>query len=435
MISINYNLKINIINFFLLLLPLTFILGNSAVNLNIIVLIITTIAVFRGKIFEMKFSYIDKIILIFFTYIIFSSVLINFFNLNSLEETNKNFLLIKSLAFFRFLLLYFTIKFLALNNAIKFKLLFFIFGAFGLFVSIDIIVQHFFGKDLLGYEGYGRRLSGPFKDEYIAGAYIQRFLIFIILSIILFQKKKETFTYYFLISSIFFIGLFGISFSGNRMPLIMFLLMSIIFFSYQKIFRKFLVICLIVFLSASFYLVNNNKNYLYHYMGFIQKSFQIMNYFKTKITGSDVEFIRNVYIKEFETGILTWEENKIFGGGIKSFYFNCEKIETPEMKKTKNCNSHPHNYYLQIAAETGLIGLIIVIYLFSIIFFESLKFLYFTKKYNKEKLVLITCFTLFIVEIFPLKTTGSFFTTFTSSYMFILIPLIVSIIDKKKLQL
>ena len=40
-----------------------------------------------------------------------------------------------------------------------------------------------------------------------------------------------------------------------------------------------------------------------------------MNYFKTKITGNDVEFIRNVYIKEFETGILTWEENKIFGGG------------------------------------------------------------------------------------------------------------------------
>ena len=170
-------------------------------------------------------------------------------------------------------------------------------------------------------------------------------------------------------------------------------------------------------------------------MGFIQKSFQIVNYFKTKITGNDVEFIRNVYIKEFETGILTWEENKIFGGGIKSFYFNCEKIETPEMKKTKNCNSHPHNYYLQIAAETGLIGLIIVIYLFSIILFESLKFLYFTKKYNKEKLVLITCFSLLIVEIFPLKTTGSFFTTFTSSYMFILIPLIVSIIDKKKLQL
>ena len=49
-----------------------------------------------------------------------------------------------------------------------------------LFVCLDIFYQFIFGKDIFGYEtiGPGRKLSGPFGDELIAGGYIQRFCIF-----------------------------------------------------------------------------------------------------------------------------------------------------------------------------------------------------------------------------------------------------------------
>ena len=39
----------------------------------------------------------------------------------------------------------------------------------------------------------------------------------------------------------------------------------------------------------------------------------------------------NVYIKEIESGILTWEINKYFGGGIKSFRWNCNNVDRSKM--------------------------------------------------------------------------------------------------------
>ena len=47
-----------------------------------------------------------------------------------------------------------------------------------LFVTIDVSIQHFFLVDLFGYkieESHGRRLSGPFGDEKVAGTYIAKF--------------------------------------------------------------------------------------------------------------------------------------------------------------------------------------------------------------------------------------------------------------------
>ena len=57
--------------------------------------------------------------------------------------------------------------------------MFFIFSSFSvLFVSIDIIFQFVNGKDIFGFVGLPRRLSGPFGDELIAGGFIQRFSLF-----------------------------------------------------------------------------------------------------------------------------------------------------------------------------------------------------------------------------------------------------------------
>ena len=36
-------------------------------------------------------------------------------------------------------------------------------------------------------------------------------------------------------------------------------------------------------------------------------------------------FIPNTYVKELYSGVATWRQNKIIGGGIDSFYVNCKK--------------------------------------------------------------------------------------------------------------
>ena len=62
---------------------------------------------------------------------------------------------------------------------INYKIIFYTFGLVVSFVSLDLIFQFFNGKNLFGLSGGdGRRLSGMFGDELIAGGYLQRFSIF-----------------------------------------------------------------------------------------------------------------------------------------------------------------------------------------------------------------------------------------------------------------
>ena len=35
-----------------------------------------------------------------------------------------------------------------------------------------------------------------------------------------------------------------------------------------------------------------------------------------------------------------------------------------------NCNTHPHNYYLEIASELGIIGLILILTVFLTVFLK-----------------------------------------------------------------
>ena len=118
---------------------------------------------------------------------------------------------------------------------------------------------------------------------------------------------------------------------------------------------------------------------------------------------------------------IPWKENFIIGGGINSFYLNCHEA-------VGNCASHPHNYYLEILSELGVIGFIILIIIFTnllmIIGFRN----HLSLDFNKN---LIYPFSLlFFAEIFPLKTTGSFFTTGNATFIFFIIAIIVSLSKK-----
>ena len=72
-------------------------------------------------------------------------------------------------------------------------------------------------------------------------------------------------------------------------------------------------------------------------------------------------FIPNTYFKELYSGVATWRQNKVIGGGLDSFYSNC-------VKSINDCSSHPHNYYLEILSEIGVIGLIIFLLIFGKVF-------------------------------------------------------------------
>jgi len=426
--------NIIIINILISLVPFTYILGNLLLNLNIFLILLISFFRFKFDIFRFKPTLIDSLVLIFFSYITINAFYNNYFNFSYVD--NENIILFKALTYLRFLLLFLIIRLLIRHNQIKYKLIFFSFGFLALLVSVDIIFQYFFRVDLLGFEvsENARRLGGPFTDELIAGSFIQRFYIFLIFYILIFGKFKKSWRYHLVSLSLILIFTLGTIFSGNRIPLIMYFLSLFLIAFFEKFFRKELLIIFLIILVSTFGYVKHNNNSKNHLAGFLLNAKLISNYFKEKYTASNFEpenFIVNNWIKEFETGFSTWEKNKIFGGGIKSFYYTCSALDNNVVNKYGGCPSHPHNYYIQLSAELGVVGLFISILLFISVIFKSLKAIFSDQgKYDKK--LLIPFAILLILEIFPFKTTGSFFTTTNSTFLFIVIPFIVGLSELKK---
>ena len=429
--------KKNFINFLIIFIPISYIAGNLILNINILILTIVVLFNYSKEISKFKIEFVDKFLIIIFLYIIINGIYNNFFNYDFTNEEQQNKILIKSLLYFRFLIFYYALRLIIYLKLINYKLLFLVFGSVSLFVSADLVIQYFLGYNLFGFEGSGRRLPGIFKNEYIAGSFIQRFSFFAIFYILLFSifKNKVKFTLVLLLMMILI--LVSLVFAGNRIPLIMFIFGLILTMLFKKEVRKIFIFLLMTVPVSLFFLLKSNNEIHSHYVGFLIKTDQIFDYYSNKAKGND-PVQNNNYIKEIESGFATWGLNKYLGGGIKSFYNNCIKLDKEIAKKwgagnfkVNNCPNHPHNYHVQILAELGLVGYLFFLFLFLYIFVKGLKL----QKYNSIEKKLITPFLIILfIELFPIKTTGSFFTTSNSTFIFLFLAIIAGIVHKKKIE-
>ena len=438
MLSQNLNSKYFYLILLISTIPISYIAGNLILNLNTLLVILFALYLFKLDIFKTRLTSTDFLIIIFFLYLSLNGLFNNFFNFNFSNAPEENIILIKSLSYLRFLILYYVIKYLVIKNIINFKIIFISFGILSFLVSVDLIIQKIFGQDIFGFRGTSRRLSGPFGDEYIAGSFIQRFFIFLPFSILLFLKPKKNFFTEVIFIITLLICFLGTLFSGNRIPMMLFLMILVMIFIYEKTLRRSLIVLCIIFISSALpYSILYNKNIEGHYKGFITKSHQIIDYVILKIKNKEVTALQNSHIKEIESGVLTWKKNKYFGGGIKSFYYHCSSIKKSAMDQYggTNCNMHPHNYYLQIAAELGLIGLLIISVVFFSILVSVIKLIHFKNDLFNQKKILIPLFIIFFVEILPFKTTGGFFTTTNSTFLFIIIGIIVGLKNQESKNL
>ena len=218
--------------------------------------------------------------------------------------------------------------------------------------------------------------------------------------------------------------------------------------------RKYLLgllLSAVVIFGISFSLNKDIKDHLGH---FYKKVAESVNFFSTVIIKDKKSIIidlpdnvkgqyeitvngkliqiPNNYIKEFNSGYQTWKQNKFIGGGIKSFRKNC--AHSGKSLNILNCSTHPHNYYLEILSELGIIGFILLIFIFSKIFYDILIKRYISDYRFKENDIMIPFMFLFFLEIFPIRTTGSFFTTGNATYIFLIMAITIALFqsnDKK----
>jgi hypothetical protein len=125
-------------------------------------------------------------------------------------------------------------------------------------------------------------------------------------------------------------------------------------------------------------------------------------------------------------------DKPINGHGYNSFQIKCIKYEEITNTNTgnfKGCSRHPHNAFLEILAEQGIIGFLIL----SIIIFYILKKILTLRFKNRDiKIKFVLSGILFLCFYFPLKPTGSLFSVWLGSTTFFVYRFYLYFLDKTK---
>ena len=432
----------NLINFLLALFPLSLILGNLAININILLICISGLVFYGFEIFKIEEKKYHYFIYSFFIYLILITLTNNLPNLNITSPIilaeGRHFLYLehiyKSIFFLRFLLLFLVVNKLLEKNDLNIKFFFLSCAFFGLLVAVDIIIQVTFGRNLIGLP-LSKYLSFPrpssfFGHENVAGGYLQKFsFFFIFYALYHFSKKKKEIEKYFYILILFSFFLVPIILTLNRMPIVIYLVSIFLFLIVE---RKFKLILISFFLFSSILFLtlkySPSERINYEFKNFYKSSIQLLTITpKLILQGAKLDEIsqdHNIsgrgYLLLFNSGIQIWKKNKIFGSGLKSFRLNCS------YENGQTCSTHPHNYVLEILIDTGIIGFVLI---YSIFIFAVLNFF---KFYNQNfsssiKYIALPFFLIIFFEFFPVRSTGSFFTTGNSVIIFLMLAFLINI--------
>ena len=211
------------------------------------------------------------------------------------------------------------------------------------------------------------------------------------------------------------------------MPMLLFTLTIFLILIFNAQTRKFFFPFVIIFTILFSIIYNLNSTVRDNFESFYSTVFNMSKILIEK----DFDNKRTPqYLKEFETFYNTWLMNKYVGGGIKNFRYYCHHRPNLDKNAKFICNMHPHNYYLEILTETGVFGFSIISLVFIIIIYLTLIKKYFLKSFLNNNHIIIPFIFLFIAEIFPIKSTGSFFTTGNTTYLFLIIGIMIGLARK-----
>lgn len=203
---------------------------------------------------------------------------------------------------------------------------------------IDGYIQFFTGTNISGLPKAGDRISSFFGDELIMGSYLSR--LFPLLFALFIVKEKRKLELYFMI--LFFLLLSGlVLISGERAAFAFYCLSFVFIVIFMKGYVKLRIVLsvgsviVVIIIISSFDQVKNRM-----------LSDPTSTIAKSIFTSQHDSLIRTAY--------NMFLDKPLVGHGPKMFRVIC-KDEKYAVGVTP-CMTHPHNFYIQLLAETGIIG-------------------------------------------------------------------------------
>jgi len=401
----NIDLKlINISSILIVLMPFFLVSGSFLSDLFLIIMVIFF---FYLKI-KKKITGLKK----------YKNFFIYFFSLNlifvisSLVSDFPLFSLKSSIFYFRFFLFSFFI-FIMLSFIKNLKKFFFYFLLFLFLILIfDCFYQYYFKINIIGLKILNDRASSFFGSELVLGGFLLRFLP-LLLSLWIFtwklngNKKELSFIFIF----IFLVDL-AIIFTGERTALILLIVQKILIVIFIPILRKiFLLNLLFIFLILGFLIkTESNLRVISH-----TKKYTNINILEKNFRPYTTE-----HQQLFLTAIKMGNDNLLFGVGPNNFRNLCNEIKYKQERKF-SCSTHPHNFYLQLFAEGGILSLVLLTILLCFIIKMLLNNYINVKSFNSEKA--LNEFKMILLgvlcNILPISTSGNFFNNWLNINMYI----------------
>jgi O-antigen ligase len=265
---------------------------------------------------------------------------------------------------------------------------------------IDGYYQFFNGENIFGLKLYGSRISSFFGNEAIMGSYLSR--LFPLLFALFLIKRKHKFEVYF-IGLLFILVDILIFMSGERAAFFYLNLSTIFIIILIKEFQKFRLVTFIIAVVCIFFLSLNTSKLSERMFKTPAKNMGIVKSSSapTIFTPAHDSLIRTAY--------NMFKDKPLMGHGPKMFRVKC--VDKKYAIGISPCMSHPHNFYVQLLAETGIIGfLFLFCALLYVLYsaFRQLKSIIFKqpRPFTDYQVCLLAGI---LITVWPLSPNGNFF--------------------------